>query len=121
MFCVYYLNRESPLLENPKTLRNLIRNIGGGSSPILSRKSTTSARRVVELEAAPSKRTNTKGKLSSISKSETVTKRSISCDSRLTSSRKRDSSIDAVAERKAKDKIDSTYILLSQVKEHLLT
>ncbi|XP_076173533.1 WD repeat-containing protein 91 [Ptiloglossa arizonensis] len=110
----YIIAQESPLLENPKTLRNLIRNIGGGSSPILSRKSTTSARRVVELEAAPSKRTNTKGKLSSISKSETVTKRSISCDSRLTSSRKRDSSIDAVAERKAKDKIDSTYILLSQ-------
>ena len=110
-----YFNRESPLLENPKTLRNLIRNIGGGSSPILSRKSTTSGKKVSETDATSTKRTNMKGKLSSMSKSETVAKRSTSCDSRLTSTRKRDSSIDAVAERKAKDKIDSTYILLSQV------
>ncbi|XP_076295369.1 WD repeat-containing protein 91 isoform X2 [Lasioglossum baleicum] len=110
----YIIAQESPLLENPKTLRNLIRNIGGGSSPILSRKSATSSRKTTEPEPVSTKRTNTKGKLSSISKSDTVTKRSISCDSRLTSSRKRDSSIDAVAERKAKDKIDSTYILLSQ-------
>lgn len=93
----------------------MIRNIGGGSSPILSRKSAANSKKIAEPEAVSTKRTNTKGKLSSISKSDTVTKRSISCDSRLTSSRKRDSSIDAVAERKAKDKIDSTYILLSQV------
>ncbi|XP_078040075.1 WD repeat-containing protein 91 [Augochlora pura] len=110
----YIIAQESPLLENPKTLRNLIRNIGGGSSPILSRKSAASSKKAAEPETVSTKRTNTKGKLSSISKSDTVTKRSISCDSRLTSSRKRDSSIDAVAERKAKDKIDSTYILLSQ-------
>ncbi|XP_043601251.1 WD repeat-containing protein 91 [Bombus pyrosoma] len=110
----YIIAQESPLLENPKTLRNLIRNIGGGSSPILSRKPGTSIRKVVEPEVTSTKRTNTKGKIHSINKSEPVSKRSISCDSRLTSSRKRDSSIDAVAERKAKDKIDSTYILLSQ-------
>ncbi|XP_033342526.1 WD repeat-containing protein 91 isoform X2 [Megalopta genalis] len=110
----YIIAQESPLLENPKTLRNLIRNIGGGSSPILSRKSAANSKKATEPETVSTKRTNAKGKLSSISKSDTVTKRSISCDSRLTSSRKRDSSIDAVAERKAKDKIDSTYILLSQ-------
>lgn len=110
----YIIAQESPLLENPKTLRNLIRNIGGGSSPILSRKSSTSGKKVSETDATSTKRTNMKGKLSSMSKSETVAKRSTSCDSRLTSTRKRDSSIDAVAERKAKDKIDSTYILLSQ-------
>ncbi|KAF3428012.1 hypothetical protein QLX08_004714 [Tetragonisca angustula] len=109
----YIIAQESPLLENPKTLRNLIRNIGGGSSPVLSRKPGTSIRKVIEPEMS-TKRTNTKGKINSINKSEPVSKRSISCDSRLTSSRKRDSSIDAVAERKAKDKIDSTYILLSQ-------
>lgn len=120
--CYYvslYLNRESPLLENPKTLRNLIRNIGGGSSPILNRKPGTSTKKVVESEVISTKRTNTKAKINSINKSEPVSKRSISCDSRLTSSRKRDSSIDTVAERKAKDKIDSTYILLSQVKYYL--
>ncbi|XP_076241526.1 WD repeat-containing protein 91 isoform X2 [Calliopsis andreniformis] len=111
----YIIAQESPLLENTKTLRNLIRNIGGGSSPILSRKSASTSKKAAETEATSTKRTqNTKGKLSSISKSETVTKRSTSCDSRLTSYRKRDSSIDAMAERKAKDKIDSTYILLSQ-------
>ncbi|KOX80691.1 WD repeat-containing protein 91 [Melipona quadrifasciata] len=110
----YIIAQESPLLENPKTLRNLIRNIGGGSSPVLSRKPGTSIRKVIEPEMSSTKRTNTKGKINSINKSEPVSKRSISCDSRLTSSRKRDSSIDAVAERKAKDKIDSTYILLSQ-------
>ncbi|PBC30266.1 WD repeat-containing protein 91 isoform X1 [Apis cerana] len=110
----YIIAQESPLLENPKTLRNLIRNIGGGSSPILNRKPGTSTKKVVESEVISTKRTNTKGKINSINKSEPVNKRSISCDSRLTSSRKRDSSIDTVAERKAKDKIDSTYILLSQ-------
>lgn len=110
----YIIAQESPLLENPKTLRNLIRNIGGGSSPVLSRKPGASIRKVIEPEMSSTKRTNTKGKINSINKSEPVSKRSISCDSRLTSSRKRDSSIDAVAERKAKDKIDSTYILLSQ-------
>ncbi|KAG9428724.1 WD repeat-containing protein 91 isoform X1 [Apis mellifera carnica] len=110
----YIIAQESPLLENPKTLRNLIRNIGGGSSPILNRKPGTSTKKVVESEVISTKRTNTKGKINSINKSEPVSKRSISCDSRLTSSRKRDSSIDTVAERKAKDKIDSTYILLSQ-------
>lgn len=110
----YIIAQESPLLENPKTLRNLIRNIGGGSSPILNRKPGTSIKKIAEPEMVSTKRTNTKGKINSISKSEPVNKRSISCDSRLTSTRKRDSSIDAVAERKAKDKIDSTYILLSQ-------
>jgi len=108
-------NRESPLLENPKTLRNLIRNIGGGSSPILNRKPATSVKKFTEAETGSTKRTNTKGRVNSVSKSEsTVAKRSISCDSRL--SRKRDSSMDtAVAERKTKEKIDSSYILLSQV------
>lgn len=110
------LRRESPLLENPKTLRNLIRNIGGGSSPILSRKSAT--KKIVEPELCSTKRTNTKGRVNSISKPEAVAKRSISCDSRLTSSRKRDSSIDTAIERKTKEKIDSSYILLSQVECH---
>lgn len=110
-------NRESPLLENPKTLRNLIRNIGGGSSPILSRKPATNVKKSMESEMVSTKRTNTKGRVNSISKSEAVAKRSISCDSRLNSSRKRDSSMDII-ERKTKEKIDSSYILLSQVKEH---
>jgi len=104
------------LLENPKTLRSLIRNIGGGSSPILNRKPATSVKKFTEAETSSTKRTNTKGRVNSVSKSESaVAKRSISCDSRL--SRKRDSSMDtAVAERKTKEKIDSSYILLSQVR-----
>lgn len=113
-------NRESPLLENPKTLRNLIRNIGGGSSPILSRKPATNVKKNTESEMVSTKRTNTKGRVNSISKSEAVAKRSISCDSRLNSSRKRDSSIDTAIERKTKEKIDSSYILLSQVKKKIL-
>ncbi|EFN82795.1 WD repeat-containing protein 91 [Harpegnathos saltator] len=110
----YIIAQESPLLENPKTLRNLIRNIGGGSSPILSRKPATNIKKLVEPEASATKRTNTKGRVNSISKSEAVAKRSISCDSRLSSSRKRDSSMDTAVERKTKEKIDSSYILLSQ-------
>ncbi|XP_012058848.1 PREDICTED: WD repeat-containing protein 91 [Atta cephalotes] len=110
----YIIAQESPLLENPKTLRNLIRNIGGGSSPILSRKSATNVKKNAESEMVSTKRTNTKGRVNSISKSEAVAKRSISCDSRLNSSRKRDSSIDTAIERKTKEKIDSSYILLSQ-------
>ncbi|KAH0956386.1 hypothetical protein HN011_010308 [Eciton burchellii] len=112
----YIIAQESPLLENPKTLRSLIRNIGGGSSPILNRKPATSVKKFTEAETTSTKRTNTKGRVNSVSKSESaVAKRSISCDSRLSSSRKRDSSMDtAVAERKTKEKIDSSYILLSQ-------
>ncbi|KYN05285.1 PREDICTED: WD repeat-containing protein 91 [Cyphomyrmex costatus] len=110
----YIIAQESPLLENPKTLRNLIRNIGGGSSPILSRKPATNIKKNTESEMVSTKRTNTKGRVNSISKSEAVAKRSISCDSRLNSSRKRDSSIDTAIERKTKEKIDSSYILLSQ-------
>ncbi|EZA59415.1 hypothetical protein DMN91_001587 [Ooceraea biroi] len=112
----YIIAQESPLLENPKTLRSLIRNIGGGSSPILNRKPATTVKKFTEPETSSTKRTNTKGRVNSISKSESaVAKRSISCDSRLSSSRKRDSSMDtAVAERKTKEKIDSSYILLSQ-------
>ncbi|KAG5332811.1 WDR91 protein, partial [Acromyrmex heyeri] len=110
----YIIAQESPLLENPKTLRNLIRNIGGGSSPILSRKPATNVKKNAESEMVSTKRTNTKGRVNSISKSEAVAKRSISCDSRLNSSRKRDSSIDTAIERKTKEKIDSSYILLSQ-------
>ncbi|XP_024889193.1 WD repeat-containing protein 91 [Temnothorax curvispinosus] len=110
----YIIAQESPLLENPKTLRNLIRNIGGGSSPILSRKSATNIKKNAESEMVSTKRTNTKGRVNSISKSEAVAKRSISCDSRLNSSRKRDSSMDTAIERKTKEKIDSSYILLSQ-------
>ncbi|XP_012527660.1 WD repeat-containing protein 91 [Monomorium pharaonis] len=109
----YIIAQESPLLENPKTLRNLIRNIGGGSSPILSRK-PVNVKKNVEAEMISTKRTNTKGRVNSISKSEAVAKRSISCDSRLNSSRKRDSSMDTAIERKTKEKIDSSYILLSQ-------
>ncbi|XP_011164626.1 WD repeat-containing protein 91 isoform X2 [Solenopsis invicta] len=109
----YIIAQESPLLENPKTLRNLIRNIGGGSSPILSRK-PANVKKNVESEIVSTKRTNTKGRVNSISKSEAVAKRSISCDSRLNSSRKRDSSMDTAIERKTKEKIDSSYILLSQ-------
>lgn len=70
----------------------------------------------MESEMISTKRTNTKGRVNSISKSEAVAKRSISCDSRLNSSRKRDSSMDTAIERKTKEKIDSSYILLSQVK-----
>ncbi|XP_011700563.1 PREDICTED: WD repeat-containing protein 91 [Wasmannia auropunctata] len=110
----YIIAQESPLLENPKTLRNLIRNIGGGSSPILSRKPATNVKKNAESEMVSTKRTNTKGRVNSISKSEAVAKRSISCDSRLNSSRKRDSSIDTAIDRKTKEKIDSSYILLSQ-------
>lgn len=110
-------NRESPLMENPKTLRNLIRNIGGGSSPILSRKPVINVKKIAEPEMCSTKRTNTKGRVNSISKSEAVAKRSISCDSRLNSSRKRDSSMDTAIERKTKEKIDSSYILLSQVEK----
>ncbi|KAG5317394.1 WDR91 protein, partial [Pseudoatta argentina] len=110
----YIIAQESPLLENPKTLRNLIRNIGAGSSPILSRKPATNVKKNAESEMVSTKRTNTKGRVNSISKSEAVAKRSISCDSRLNSSRKRDSSIDTAIERKTKEKIDSSYILLSQ-------
>ncbi|XP_024940269.1 WD repeat-containing protein 91 isoform X2 [Cephus cinctus] len=110
----YIIAQESPLMENPKTLKSLIRNIGGGSSPILSRKPVTNIKKQVDPEIAPTKRTNTKGRLNSLSKSDAVAKRSISCDSRLTSSRKRDSSIDTAFERKTKDKIDTGYILLSQ-------
>lgn len=72
-------------------------------------------------EICPTKRTNTKSRMNSISKSEAVAKRSISCDSRLSSSRKRDSSMDTAAERKTKEKIDSSYILLSQVKDNHYT
>ncbi|EFN72477.1 WD repeat-containing protein 91 [Camponotus floridanus] len=110
----YIIAQESPLLENPKTLRNLIKNIGGGSSPILSRKPVINVKKIVEPEMCSTKRTNTKGRVNSISKSDAVAKRSISCDSRLSSSRKRDSSMDTAIERKTKEKIDSSYILLSQ-------
>lgn len=110
----YIIAQESPLMENPKTLRNLIRNIGGGSSPILSRKPVINVKKIAEPEMCSTKRTNTKGRVNSISKSEAVAKRSISCDSRLSSSRKRDSSMDTAIERKTKEKIDSSYILLSQ-------
>ena len=106
--------RESPLLENPKSLRSLIKNIGGSSSPILNRKLTGNAKKS-DCESSGTKRTTTKGRMNSISKSEVGTKRSMSCDSRLTSTRKRDSSVDATSERKTKDKIESSYILLSQV------
>lgn len=102
-------------MENPKTLRSLIKNIGGGSSPILSRKSATNIKKHTESDMASTKRTNTKGRLNSVAKTEAVAKRSMSCDSRLTSTRKRDSSIDTTVDRKTKDKIESSYILLSQV------
>lgn len=108
-----YCYRESPVVDNPKTLRNLIRNIGGGSSPILSRKSTGSIKKHSEADTNITKRANTKGRITSLSKSEAVAKRSTSCDSRLT--RKRDSSVDTGRESKAKDKLDGSYILLSQV------
>lgn len=62
-------------------------------------------------EVPVTKRTNVKGRVNSLSKSEVVSKRSISCDSRLT--RKRDSSMDT--ERKSKDKIETNYAVLSQV------
>ncbi|KAK0183182.1 hypothetical protein PV327_001249 [Microctonus hyperodae] len=112
----YIIAQESPLMENPKTLRSLIKNIGGGSSPILHRKSLTSSKKPNETSSnetiAITKRTCTKGRVNSLSK-EIVGKRSMSCDSRLT--RKRDFSIDTTAvERKTKDKIESNYILLSQ-------
>ncbi|XP_074107979.1 WD repeat-containing protein 91 [Cotesia typhae] len=106
----YIIAQESPLLENPKTLRSLIKNIGGGSSPILSRKSLSSTKKS-DLDTTVTKRTCTKGRVNSLSKGD-VAKRSMSCDSRLT--RKRDFPIDTTIERKAKDKIDSNYILLSQ-------
>ena len=109
--CFYYYYRESPLLENPKTLRNLIKNIGGGTSPILNRKSQSCVKKQLDPEVSVTKLTNVKGRLNSLSKSEVVSKRSISCDSRLT--RKRDSSIDT--EKKSKDKVESNYVLLSQV------
>ncbi|OXU22099.1 hypothetical protein TSAR_010752 [Trichomalopsis sarcophagae] len=108
----YIIAQESPVVDNPKTLRNLIRNIGGGSSPILSRKSTSSIKKHSEADANITKRANTKGRITSLSKSEAVAKRSTSCDSRLT--RKRDSSVDTGRESKIKDKLDGSYILLSQ-------
>ena len=98
-------------MENTKTLRNLIKTIGGGSSPILNRKSQSYVKKQVESEIAQTKRTNIKGRITSLSKSEVVSKRSISCDSRLT--RKRDSSMDT--DRKIRDKIDTNFVLLSQV------
>ncbi|KAG8035523.1 hypothetical protein G9C98_006969 [Cotesia typhae] len=64
-----------------------------------------------DLDTTVTKRTCTKGRVNSLSKGD-VAKRSMSCDSRLT--RKRDFPIDTTIERKAKDKIDSNYILLSQ-------
>ncbi|XP_014297515.1 WD repeat-containing protein 91 [Microplitis demolitor] len=106
----YIIAQESPLLENPKTLRSLIKNIGGGSSPILNRKSLSSNKKS-ELDTTVTKRTCSKGRVNSLSKGDSA-KRSMSCDSRLT--RKRDFSIETTAERKQKDKIDSNYILLSQ-------
>ncbi|XP_046416281.1 WD repeat-containing protein 91 [Neodiprion fabricii] len=109
----YIIAQESPLTENPKTLKNLIRNIGGSSSPVLGRKPIVSVKKQMETEQI-TKRLNTKCRINSLSKSEAVAKRSISCDSRLNSSRKRDSSIDAAFERKNKEKIDASYILLSQ-------
>ncbi|XP_043269266.1 WD repeat-containing protein 91 [Venturia canescens] len=109
----YIIAQESPLMENPKSLRSLIKNIGGSSSPILSRKTMVNVKKT-ETENTGTKRTNTKGRINSISKSEVVAKRSISCDSRLTGARKRDSSVDTACERKTKDKIESSYILLSQ-------
>ncbi|XP_011314997.1 WD repeat-containing protein 91 [Fopius arisanus] len=107
----YIIAQESPLMENPKTLRSLIKNIGGGSSPILHRKSLSSAKKNGD-DITSTKRPNTKGRVNSLSKGELVSKRSMSCDSRLT--RKRDSSVDPAIERKTKDKIESSYILLSQ-------
>lgn len=109
---IFYSYRESPIVDNPKTLRNLIRNIGGGSSPILSRKSVSSIKKYSDVDST-TKRTNTKGRLTSLSKSEAASKRSTSCDSRLT--RKRDSSVDTSKESRNKDKLDGSYILLSQV------
>lgn len=103
--------RESPLVDNPKTLRSLIKTIGGGSSPILSRKSSGSKK--LDSDGPVTKRTNAKGRLNSLTKSEAVSKRSISCDSRLT--RKRDSSTEATVDRKSRDRIEAGYILLSQV------
>ncbi|KAF7996912.1 hypothetical protein HCN44_002558 [Aphidius gifuensis] len=96
----YIIAQESPLTENPKTFKNLIKNISSGSSPVMNRKSLTT------------KRTNSKGRVTSISKGDLAAKRSISCDSRLT--RKRDSSLDTSVERKVKDKNDFSYLLLSQ-------
>lgn len=113
IYYYFFVNRESPVVDNPKTLRNLIRNIGGGSSPILSRKSTGSIKKYSDADAT-TKRANTKGRLTSLSKSEAVSKRSTSCDSRLT--RKRDSSVDTSKESRTKDKLDGSYILLSQVR-----
>lgn len=105
-------------MENPKTLRSLIKNIGGGSSPTLHRKSVTSSKSQTNSDICVTKRTCTKGRVNSLSKGDIVSKRSMSCDSRLT--RKRDFSIDTTVERKTKDKIDSNYILLSQVLIHLI-
>lgn len=99
------------MLDNPKSLKSLIRNIGGGSSPILNRKSQPNVKKLGDSEIAITKRTNMKGRLTSLSKSEVISKRSISCDSRLT--RKRDSSVDA--EKKIKEKIDINYSLQTQV------
>lgn len=106
----YIIAQESPLLDNPKSLKSLIRNIGGGSSPILNRKSQPNVKKLGDSEIAITKRTNMKGRLTSLSKSEVISKRSISCDSRLT--RKRDSSVDA--EKKIKEKIDINYSLQTQ-------
>ncbi|XP_012281601.1 WD repeat-containing protein 91 [Orussus abietinus] len=109
----YIIAQESPILENPKTFKRLIKNIGS-SSPILGRKSITGPKKQPELEAGITKRTNIKGRANSQNKSEMMTKRSTSCDSRLATSRKRDSSVDTALERKSKDKFDASYILLSQ-------
>ncbi|KAL7295358.1 hypothetical protein TKK_0011243 [Trichogramma kaykai] len=106
----YIIAQESPIVDNPKTLRNLIRNIGGGSSPILSRKSSSSIKKHTDSDATITKRANSKGRITSLSKSEAISKRSTSCDSRLT--RKRDSSVDT--SREPQDKLDKSYILLSQ-------
>lgn len=92
-------------------MKNLIRNIGGASSPILNRKSHFNVKKLGDSEVPITKRTNVKGRLTSLSKTELINKRSISCDSRLT--RKRDSSVDT--DRKIKDKIDINYALLTQV------
>lgn len=106
--------RESPVIDNPKTLRSLIRNISGGSSPILGRKSTGTIKKLSEMDCNNTKRPNTKGKMTPLSKTEMMTKRSTSCDSRLT--RNRDSSVDKNEDCSTKDKISASYILLSQVR-----
>ena len=103
--------RESPVVDNPKTLRNLIRNIGGGSSPILGRKSTGTTKKLHDTDSNVTKRTNVKGRITSLSKSDAIMKRSTSCDSRLTRTR---DSFD-VEEQKVKQKLNTSYILLSQV------